>query len=62
MNSTHLTISEDLAPPRAISSLSLVFNEETIDPRVLAPFCVNRKTEFDTESETSDRIECSDNT
>ena len=64
VNSTHWTISEDSAPPRAISLLSwsLLFDEETIDSRVPAPFCVNHKTEFNTESETSDGIECSYNT
>ena len=62
MNSTHLAISEDTAPPRAISSLSLVFNEEMIDILVPAPLCVNHKTEFNTESETFNRIGRSDNT
>ena len=38
-----------------------MFDEETIDSRVPAPFCVNRKTEFNTESETSNRIDRSDN-
>ena len=57
-----LTISEDSAPPRAISFLSLVFDEKAIDILVTAPICVNHKTEFNTESEPSDRIELSDNT
>ena len=39
-----------------------MFNEETIDSRFPAPFCVNHKTEFNIESETSDGIECNDNT
>ena len=46
MNSTYLRSSEDSAPPRAISSLSLLFIEETIDILVTAPFCVNHKTEL----------------